>query len=100
MFIISKNISLDTHKDVISFGFESDDELSDFIKKLVETPVKSGVRILCLIPPNLKLNPLASALIDVIEGMDGILGKDTEAIQKESVDRLTDIINKYSPNPE
>ncbi len=97
MKIITNKGSIDTNKDAVVIVFNDDDELNSFMARIAATPVKtSSVRILSLIPDGMGLSPLQTALLDVINGMDGIGCNNNDKHEKivdETVDKLNDIIN-------
>lgn len=100
MKISSGKNTIDTEKDNVIFIFEDDNELNSFIQKLATIEVKtSGVRIIPLIHNEDKLNPLQKDVFDIINGLDGACSnneKINEKISDESIDRLNDVLEKYS----
>lgn len=94
MNIISHGAILDTDRNAVVLVLKNDDELNELISKLAKTQVRtSGIRIISLMPDNVPLTPLQQMLIDTIEGLDGIGGKETDQIVDASIDRLKDILN-------
>lgn len=94
MVLVTNKGQINTDKDVVVFTFKNDDELNNFIKLLATSEVKtSGIRILPLIPPDMELNPLQTAILDVIEGMDGI-GSEKQEVHEQIVDDATDKLKK------
>ena len=100
MMIKSCNGTIDTETDVVAFVFTSDDELNSFLSKLASTKVRtSGVRIFSSVPENKKLTPLQEALLNIIDGFDGVGCKNESEHQEiidDSVDGLKNIIQKFS----
>jgi len=99
MEIITPNVSINTDTDCAIFIFKDDNELNQFLSKIATTPVKtSGARVLSLIPNNKVLSPLQSAILSVIDGLDGACSKDAAANEKlidGAIDGVNDIIENY-----
>jgi hypothetical protein len=92
MIIISKN-KIDTDETATVFIFKDDSELSDFITKIISTPVRSsGARILALVPPDKELTFVQKSVLDIIEGLDGIGGNDNDQICDNAINGLQNII--------
>lgn len=93
MKIITKKGQIDTATDAIVLIFGNDDELSLFISTIVKTPVRtSGMRILPMIPENVELTPIQIAILNVIEGLDGVGGNETNQIIDNSIDGINNIL--------
>lgn len=94
MIIVTTKGQFNTDTDGIVLMFNSDDELSSFISMIVKTPVKSsGIRVLPLMPENVQLTPVQLAILSVIEGLDGIGGKEHEKIVDNSIDEIKYMLN-------
>jgi hypothetical protein len=94
MMIISNNGIADSKKDIIVLSFEDENDLSNFINKLISIPVKTaGIRVTTLIPEGKILNDVQSKMLDLIDTFDGIGGKDTYKILDNVETKLKDIIN-------
>jgi hypothetical protein len=94
MIIVTTKGQFNTDTDGVVLMFNNDDELSSFISMIVKTPVKSsGIRVLPLMPENVQLTPVQLAVLSVIEGLDGVDGKEHEKIVDNSIDSINDILN-------
>jgi hypothetical protein len=97
MIIIKHEAKINTDTDTTVLIFNSDKELNDFISLLATTQVKtSGVRVLTLIPKGKQLSPIQDALINLIDSIDGIGGKENDAICDNAIDGIDSILRKYS----
>lgn len=93
MRIITPKGTFDTEKESIILMFNDDNELSEFISTLIKTPTRtSGVRVLPLINRDKELTPLQVSLLNVLEGLDGIGGKEHESICDNAIDEINDIL--------
>lgn len=83
MRIITTKGEANSEKEAVIFIFNDDNELNEFVKNLVTTPVKtSGVRIFPLIPPGITLNPMQDTILGIINGMDGLGSNNIEKDRK------------------
>lgn len=93
MRIITPKGTVNTETEGVVLMFNDDDEISSFISLLVKTPVRStGARILPLIPDNVELTPLQISVLNILEGLDGIGGKDSDNICDNAIDGIKDIL--------
>lgn len=99
MEILNREVRLDTEEEFVILVFKDDDEFNSLMARLANTPVKtSGIRIVPLLPANMELTSFQQAILDIINGLDGIGSNDIEADEKiiaESVDKLKNILNHY-----
>jgi hypothetical protein len=99
MNIITSKKSLDSKKDAMVLIFHDDTELNEFIKKLLEMPVRaSGLRVLPLMPGDKELGPIQTMLLGIIEGVDGACGNDKKANQKivdDTIDKLDKLLRDH-----
>jgi hypothetical protein len=103
MKIISPRESRDTEKDAIVMIFKNDDELNSFMTQLATTPVRtSGLRIVSFIPPHLTLSPKQTAILIIIDGLDGVGCNNRAASDKildDSIDGIREMINSGQITP-
>jgi hypothetical protein len=94
MKLITRNGTFDTEKEGFVMVFNDDDDLNSFLAQIATVPVKtSGLRILALVPG--QLTTLQTAVLDVINGMDGICSNNSithETIVEETIDALNKIL--------
>ena len=93
MIIITGNGKYDTNTDAIVLMFSDDTELNQFITSLAQTEVKtSGARVLSIIPFDYKLSEVQKSILNIINGMDGIGGKENDKIIDDSISGLKSLL--------
>lgn len=75
-----ENIS-DTKKDLVTFIFNDELEIKNFISKLSKIKIKKyGMIVLVLSPNGMEFSDTQKQLFGLFGGFDGVFGKDHDAI--------------------
>lgn len=100
MKIITHKGTLDTKDNLIVLIFNDDNELNEFITKLANSHVRtSGARVLTLVPETREFNPIQTAIISIIDNLDGIGSARKEVndnIIDGTIDSIKNLIDKHS----
>lgn len=95
-----RQVTIDTDVHPVIMIFKDDYEYNKHLTSMLDgefgAAIHSGMRIVTLVPKNIELTPLQTAIIDVLKVMDGANGtnkKQNEATDSLIISKLNDILN-------